>query len=256
MKVHPKKHLGQHFLHDKNIAQKIVDILTDSPAIIEIGAGTGVLSSILQNKFGANVLYFDIDAESIQFLKDELKLPEQQVLLQDFLTYDFTVLSGKVNIIGNFPYNISSQIFFKVLEYKDKVEQVVCMIQKEVAQRIATSQGSKMYGILSVLLQTFYDIKYHFTVNENVFTPPPKVKSAVIELKRNNIREIGCDEKLFFKVVKTAFNQRRKMLSNSLSDIIPKEKMPSKFGSTRPEQLSISDFIELTKSIEWSKTKQ
>ncbi|HNV96350.1 MAG TPA: 16S rRNA (adenine(1518)-N(6)/adenine(1519)-N(6))-dimethyltransferase RsmA [Bacteroidales bacterium] len=254
MRVKPKKQLGQHFLHDKNIAQKIVNVLTDAPSIIEIGAGTGVLSSILQNKFGAKVLYFDIDTESIQYLKDELKLPEKQVVCQDFLTYDFSAQTDKIHIIGNFPYNISSQIFFKILEQKDKVEQVVCMIQKEVAERIATSQGTKTYGILSVLLQAFYEIKYHFTVNENVFIPPPKVKSAVIELKRNNVIDLGCDEKLFFKVVKTAFNQRRKMLSNSLSELVSKDKIPNQYSCKRPEQLSVSDFVELTKHIDFDKS--
>ncbi|NSW45662.1 MAG: ribosomal RNA small subunit methyltransferase A [Bacteroidales bacterium] len=250
MKVQPKKHLGQHFLHDKNIAYKIVDILTDAPTIIEIGAGMGILSSILQEKFGTKVLYFDVDKESIKFLIDELKIPEKQVFLQDILAYDFSKQTNSIHIIGNFPYNISSPIFFKILEHKNKIDQVVCMIQKEVAQRIATSEGSKTYGILSVLLQAFYDIKYHFTVNENVFTPPPKVKSAVIELKRNNVNNIDCSEELFFKVVKTAFNQRRKMLSNSLSSIISKEDIPTQYGNKRPEQMSVKDFIDLTKQIE------
>lgn len=250
MSVRPKKHLGQHFLHDKNIANKIVDILTDAPSIIEIGAGTGILSSILQQKFGSKVLYFDIDMESILYLKDEMKIPEKQLVFQDFLTYDFYNQLDKVHIIGNLPYNISSQIFFKILEQRNTVEQVVCMIQKEVAQRIASSKGTKTYGILSVLLQTFYDIKYHFTVNENVFTPPPKVKSAVIELKRNKVSDIGCNEHLFFKLVKTAFNQRRKMLSNSLSEIISKDKIPFQYSTKRPEQLSVNDFIDLTKQIE------
>jgi len=250
MRVQPKKHLGQHFLHDKNIAHKIVDILTDAPSIIEIGAGTGVLSSMLQEKFGTKVLYFDVDKESIQFLIDELKIPENQVVFQDILTYDFSTQPNCVHIIGNLPYNISSPIFFKILEHKNKLSQVVCMVQKEVAQRIAASEGSKTYGILSVLLQTYYDITYHFTVNENVFTPPPKVKSAVIELKRNQVNDIGCNEKLFFNVVKAAFNQRRKMLSNSLADIISKEKIPTLYSSRRPEQMSVKDFIELTKQIE------
>ena len=250
MRVQPKKHLGQHFLHDKNIAHKIVDILTDAPSIIEIGAGTGVLSSILQEKFGTKVLYFDVDKESIQFLIDELKIPENQVVFQDILTYDFSTQPNCVHIIGNLPYNISSLIFFKILEHKNKIGQVVCMVQKEVAQRIATSEGSKTYGILSVLLQTYYDITYHFSVNENVFTPPPKVKSAVIELKRNRVNDIGCNEKLFFNVVKAAFNQRRKMLLNSLADIISKEKIPTLYSSRRPEQMSVKDFIDLTKQIE------
>jgi len=250
MKVQPKKHLGQHFLHDKNIAHKIVDILTDAPTIIEIGAGMGILSSILQEKFGSKVLYFDVDKESIQFLIDELKIPKKQVIFQDILAYDFLTQPNSIHIIGNFPYNISSPIFFKILEHKNKVRQVVCMIQREVAQRIAANEGTKTYGILSVLLQTYYDIKYHFTVNENVFTPPPKVKSAVIELKRNEVNNIGCNEELFFKVVKTAFNQRRKMLSNSLSQIISKDDIPTQYSNKRPEQMSVKDFIELTKQIE------
>ncbi|MGQ9846463.1 MAG: 16S rRNA (adenine(1518)-N(6)/adenine(1519)-N(6))-dimethyltransferase RsmA [Bacteroidales bacterium] len=250
MKVQPKKRFGQHFLHDKNIAHKIVDILIDAPSIIEIGAGTGILSSILQQKFGSKVLYFDIDEEAILYLKNELRIPEQQLVFQDFLTYDFPNQPNKIHIIGNLPYNISSRIFFKILEQRNTIDQVVCMIQKEVAQRIAASEGSKTYGILSVLLQTFYDIKYHFTVNENVFTPPPKVKSAVIELKRNRVDDIGCNEHLFFKLVKTAFNQRRKMLLNSLSEIISKDKIPLQYSSKRPEQMSVNDFIDLTKQIE------
>lgn len=250
MRIQPKKHLGQHFLHDKNIAQKIVDILQDAPSIFEIGAGTGILSSILQEKFYDKVLYFDVDKESIQFLVDELKIPEKQVVFQDFLTYDFSHQHEKINIIGNLPYNISSQIFFKILEHRNRIDQVVCMIQKEVAQRIASTEGSKIYGILSVLLQTYFEIKYHFTVNENVFTPQPKVKSAVIELKRNKNINIGCDELLFFKVVKTAFNQRRKMLSNSLANLITKEKIPLIYYQKRPEQLTVSEFVDLTKQIE------
>lgn len=250
MNVRPKKHLGQHFLHDKNIAHKIVNILTDAPCIIEIGAGTGILSSILQEKYGSKVLYFDIDKESILYLKDEIKIPENQLFLQDFLTYDFSSQLNKIHIIGNLPYNICSQIFFKILEQRNIINQVVCMVQKEIAQRIASSNGTKNYGILSVLLQTFYDIKYHFTVNENVFIPPPKVKSAVIELKRNSVYNIGCNEHLFFKLVKTAFNQRRKILSNSLSEIVSKDKIPLQYSNKRPEQLSVNDFIYLTKQIE------
>lgn len=248
--VKPKKQLGQHFLHDKNIAQKIVNLLGDAPVIMEVGAGMGILSSYLQEKYSEKMMYFDIDAESVKYLIEKLPLPAEQVFLEDFLKFDFGKIDKEINIIGNFPYNISSQLFFKILENKDKVNQVVCMIQKEVAQRIAASEGSKNYGILSVLLQTFYNIKYQFTVNENVFIPPPKVKSAVIELKRNTIKSIGCNEKLYIRIIKAAFNQRRKVLSNSLAGIVAKEHIPQKFSTKRPEQLNIKEFIELTCTIE------
>ncbi len=248
--VKPKKQLGQHFLHDKNIAQKIVNLLEDAPVIMEVGAGMGILSAYLQEKFKEKMMYFDVDAESVKYLVDKLHLPAEQVFLEDFLKFDFGKIDKEINIIGNFPYNISSQLFFKILENKSKVDQVVCMIQKEVAQRIAASEGSKTYGILSVLLQTFYDIKYQFTVNENVFIPPPKVKSAVIELRRNKVNSIGCSEKLYFNVVKAAFNQRRKVLSNSLAGIVAKEHIPQNFITKRPEQLNVNEFIELTCTIE------
>jgi 16S rRNA (adenine1518-N6/adenine1519-N6)-dimethyltransferase len=248
--VKPKKHLGQHFLHDKNIAKKIVSLVKPASSIIEVGAGTGILSTLLYELYKENVWFTDIDEESISYLIEELPLPQSQVLKMDILEMNFSAYKKPIHIIGNFPYNISSQIFFKILENRDTVSQVVCMIQKEVAERIATKEGSKTYGILSVLLQAYYNITYHFTVNEQVFFPPPKVKSAVVELKRNNISTLACNEKLFFTVVKMAFNQRRKMLSNSLSSLIDKTIISPDILKKRPEQLSVNEFILLTQQIE------
>jgi len=249
MTVKPKKYLGQHFLHDKNIAKKIVNLLKPAKTIIEIGAGTGALSKWLYEKYNDNVLFFDIDKESVSYLILQLKIPEKQVICENFLLFDLSHLNSPVHIIGNFPYNISSQLFFKILDNKDCVYQVVCMIQKEVAERIISKEGSKKYGILSVLLQTYYDISYHFNVNENVFIPAPKVKSAVIELIRNKDKLKPFDEEIFRKVVKTAFNQRRKILSNSLSSIINKNLIPEEYLNKRPEMLTKDDFIRLSNIV-------
>jgi len=211
--VKPKKRLGQHFLTDQNIALKIVESLGQGvPDVLEIGPGTGVLTQYLLSRPELNLHVIEIDRDSVAYLHEnftELK----HIWSEDFLKADIQQkFEGKFSIIGNFPYNISSQIFFKVLEMRNRVPEVVGMIQKEVAERIAGKHGKKTYGILSVLLQAFYDIEYLFTVHEHVFDPPPKVKSAVIRVKRNNRTELPCDEKLFVKVVKTAFNQRRKMM--------------------------------------------
>jgi 16S rRNA (adenine1518-N6/adenine1519-N6)-dimethyltransferase len=253
--VRPKKHLGQHFLNDNNIANKIVGCLNNELLnIIEIGPGTGVLTKpLLELNPPINTLTLvEIDSESVIYLRENFNDERLTIKEADFLKTNFSELSDKpANLIGNFPYNISSQIFFKVLENRNMIPQVVGMIQKEVAERIAEKHGSKTYGILSVLLQTWYDIEYCFTVNENVFTPPPKVKSAVIRLTRNNVEKLECDEKLFFKIVKLVFNQRRKTIRNTLKSLLPDINQEDHyFFSKRPEQLKPSEFVELTKVVE------
>lgn len=246
--VRPKKALGQHFLVDLNIARNIVNALsTDHDVVIEVGAGMGVLTQYLIENQLEKLQVVEIDKESVEFLKKKFPELEGHLVLGDFLKYDMT--GGDVAVIGNFPYNISSQIFFQILKYRNNVSECVGMIQKEVAERLAAGPGSKTYGILSVLLQAWYDIEYLFTVHENVFNPPPKVKSAVIRLKRNNVKELGCDEKLFVTVVKQAFNQRRKTLRNSLRSMIPAEIIENEIFNKRPEQLSVQEFVELVKVL-------
>ena len=251
--VRAKKHLGQHFLNDENIARDTVGALLEKDKtsfIIEVGPGTGVLTQFLINDV-ENFLAMDVDGESVDYLK--LKYPEKKdkIILSDFLEADLQKLAGqKFNVVGNFPYNISSQIMFKVLENKNSVDYVVGMFQKEVAMRLAEKPGSKVYGILSVLLQAFYDIEYLFTVHENVFTPPPKVKSAVIRLTRNNVQKLDCDEVLFKKVVKTTFNQRRKTIRNSVRTLFNNNELRHPLLDKRPEQLSVAQFVELTKFVE------
>lgn len=250
--VKAKKHLGQHFLIDQTVARRIVESLdtTDLP-ILEIGPGTGVLTQHLVDypQFYAA----EVDSESVVYLREHYPQLSGKLLEGDVIKMNLDhYFDDRFSIIGNFPYNISSQIFFKVLENKSKVDQVVCMIQKEVAVRIAEPPGSKSYGILSVLLQAFYDIEYLFTVHEHVFDPPPRVKSAVIRLKRNGVDRLDCDEKAFFRVVKKAFNQRRKMLRNSLKQEIAgrEELLVMPIFNQRPEQLSVADFVALTLSLE------
>ncbi len=251
--VRAKKHLGQHFLTDENIARRIANSLLEcnkDASIVEIGPGTGVLTKYLinqPNKFFA----LDIDMESIAYLQKKYPEIKDKIIFSDFLEHDLNALvSEHFNIIGNFPYNISSQIMFRVLEFHNRVDVVVGMFQKEVAERIAEKPGSKAYGILSVLLQAYYDIEYLFTVHENVFNPPPKVKSAVIRLKRNNTVKLDCDEALFIKVVKTAFGQRRKMLRNPLKPLITnKEFLQHEILNKRAEQLSVNDFVFITNNI-------
>ena len=242
--VRPKKALGQHFLVDLNIARNIVNALsTDHDVVIEVGAGMGVLTQYLIENLLDKLQVVEIDKESVEFLKKKFPELEGHLVLGDFLKYEMP--EGNVAVIGNFPYNISSQIFFQILKYRNNVSECVGMIQKEVAERIAAGPGSKTYGILSVLLQAWYDIEYLFTVHENVFNPPPKVKSAVIRLKRNNVKELGCDEKLFVTVVKQAFNQRRKTLRNSLRSLIPAEIIDNEIFNKRPEQLSVAEFVDI-----------
>jgi len=250
--VRAKKHLGQHFLNDENIAKAIVDAILEKDAttmLLEVGPGTGVLTQFIikqQEKFFA----LDIDEESVSYLKASYPSLEKKILLADFLQTDLVKLAGeKYNVIGNFPYNISSQIMFKVLEEKNHVDYVVGMFQKEVAERLAEKPGSKTYGILSVLLQAYYDIEYLFTVNENVFTPPPKVKSAVIRLSRNRVQSLDCDEVLFKNVVKTCFNQRRKTIRNSIRSLFHIPGLEHPLLEKRPEQLSVAQFVELTKMV-------
>ena len=250
--VRAKKHLGQHFLCDENIARNIVDALLEKDkesAIVEVGPGTGVLTQhlILQPNFCA----MDVDDESVQFLQEKYPNQKENIILEDFLQVNLPKIMGPhFNVIGNFPYNISTQIMFKVLENKNHIPIVVGMFQKEVAERLAEKPGSKVYGILSVLLQAYYDIEYLFTVNENVFNPPPKVKSAVIRLTRNQTQNLGCDEVLFKKIVKTTFNQRRKTIRNSVRSLFNNNELRFPLLDKRPEQLSVAQFIELTHFVE------
>jgi 16S rRNA (adenine1518-N6/adenine1519-N6)-dimethyltransferase len=252
--VKAKKHLGQHFLHDKKIAERIVNALPDKALeydLLEIGPGTGVLTDFILQKKTSGFVALDVDEESVDYLKQHYPKNAEQFLFADFLNYDLNkIVKGNFNVIGNFPYNISTQIMFRVLEYRNQVDYVVGMFQREVAKRIAEKPGSKEYGILSVLLQAYYNIEYLFTVNEGVFSPPPKVKSGVIRLKRNQTKQLTCNEGLFFKVVKTAFNQRRKTLRNALRIMLTEELLTLEILNKRAEQLSVKDFEELTKTIE------
>ena len=281
--VRPKKALGQHFLTDLSVAQKIADALvvesetiggavpeagavtagnTDAAMpVLEIGPGMGVLSQYLLEREDIDLKMIEIDRESVDYLLTHFPKASGRVIEGDFLKMNLSYFfPGTFAVIGNFPYNISSQIFFRIIDHKDSIPQVVCMIQKEVAERIAEQPGSKTYGILSVLLQAWYDIEYLFTVGEGAFNPPPKVKSAVIRLRRNSRTELGCDEKLFKTIVKTGFNQRRKTLRNSLKPLIadkaareawtPEQStdfLSNPVFELRPERLSVEDFIALTK---------
>ena len=256
--VKPKKNLGQHFLTDLSIARQIADTVDTCPDIpvLEIGPGMGVLTQYLVEK-PREVKAVEIDSESVAFLYEKFPKLRENILGQDFLRMDLNeVFDGRQFVLtGNYPYDISSQIFFKMLEYKDLIPCCTGMIQREVAQRMAAAPGSKTYGILSVLIQAWYDVEYLFTVDENVFNPPPKVKSAVIRMTRNEVTDIGCDEKLFKRVVKTVFNQRRKMLRVSLRQIFNMGKPADGFYeqdimTKRPEQLSIPQFVELTNMVE------
>lgn len=249
--VKAKKSLGQHFLKDQNIARKITDsLLPLTCEVLEIGPGMGVLTRHLLAKDGFSVRAVDIDRESVEYLHGELPEHRERIVYGDFLRMDVRGLYGEpFSVIGNLPYNISSQIFFRIIEHRDLVAQVVCMIQKEVAERIAAPPGCKAYGILSVFLQAFYDIEYLFTVGEKVFDPPPKVKSAVIRLRRNGRGELGCRESLFFSVVKTGFNQRRKTLRNSIRGLLPPG-FDSDYLNRRPEELGVEDFLTLCRELE------
>ena len=283
MEVRAKKSLGQHFLVDQGIAKRIVASLTVTPVeevrseatqgvsggtppvpsgvqgdnsisrtglpVLEIGPGMGVLTQYLLLREDISLKAVELDGESVDYLLTHFPGIQGKLLQADYLKLDINrVFKGPYRVIGNFPYNISSQIFFKILDDKDRVPEVVCMIQKEVAERIAEKPGSKTYGILSVLLQAWYDIEYLFTVEPGAFAPPPKVRSAVIRLRRNARTSLGCDEKLFKQVVKTAFNQRRKTLRNALKPLLTGNDLP--FMDLRAERLSVEDFIVLTNAIQ------
>lgn len=250
-KVTPKKHLGQHFLKDENIARKIVGSLSTTPSsrVIEIGPGMGVLTKYLLANDYSEFKAFDVDQESINYLKEAYPENEDVFLCADFLRYDLQSIPGVLSVIGNFPYNISSQLFFKIWDHRNQVKEVVCMIQKEVADRIVAKEGNKTYGILSVLLQAFFDIEYLFTVPPQVFVPPPKVQSSVIRLTRNTIETLPCDERLFKRVVKAGFGKRRKTLRNALKDLNLDFDSGKEVFNQRAEQLSVSDFIDLTRYI-------
>jgi 16S rRNA (adenine1518-N6/adenine1519-N6)-dimethyltransferase len=251
-KVRAKKGLGQHFLKDSNVASRIAGSLTGEGynSVIEIGPGMGILTGFLIERNFSDFRVIEIDNESVHYL--ESNFPKlKNIIRGDFLTTDIdSLFSEKLGVIGNFPYNISTQILFKVLNHKDKVIEVTCMLQKEVAERICAGPGSKTYGILSVLLQAYYNIEYLFTVSENVFSPPPKVKSGVVRLRRNNINNIGCNEVLFAKVVKACFNQRRKILRNSVRAVFELGSENYPLFHLRPEQLSVNQFVDLTNWIE------
>ena len=249
--VRPKKHLGQHFLNDRRVAQRITESLKadDCDTVLEIGPGMGVLTFNLYQRFGSRLVAVEVDNESVGYLKRNL--PGLNVVEADFLQVDIKeLLKGQFAVIGNLPYNISSQIFFRIIEQRDFVPEVVAMVQREVAQRIAEKPGSRTYGILSVLLQAFYTIEYLFTVSEGCFIPPPKVKSAVIRLERNSVNDLGCSYTLFERVVKAAFNQRRKTLRNSIRSAFNGIEISDKYGTMRAEQLSVGNFIELTQEVQ------
>ena len=253
--VKPKKFLGQHFLKDLQVAQDIADTVDACPSlpILEVGPGMGVLTQFLLKK-ERPVKVVELDFESVAFLRENFSIMGENIIEQDFLKMDLSQLFGGQPFVltGNYPYNISSQIFFKMLDYKNLIPCCTGMIQKEVAERIAAGPGSKTYGILSVLIQAWYHVEYLFTVHEHVFNPPPKVKSAVIRMTRNETSELGCDEKLFKQIVKTTFNQRRKTLRNSISPILGKDNPLSSdpIFNKRPEQLSVQEFIDLTNRVQ------
>ncbi len=250
--VRPKKHLGQHFLKDRNIALKIVEALQSTQLpVLEIGPGTGVLTGFLVEK-EIDLTLIEIDTESIDYLKTNYPTLKGKIIEGDFLEADLSDrFHGKYAIIGNFPYNISSQIFFRVLDVRNQVEEVVCMLQKEVADRLASKEGNKTYGILSVLLQAYYDIDYLFKVPPGVFHPPPKVNSAVIRLRRNQVQSLSCDEVLFKKIIKQGFQNRRKTLRNALKNLnLPGSVYALAVMDKRAEQLSVKDFVSLTQAIE------
>jgi 16S rRNA (adenine1518-N6/adenine1519-N6)-dimethyltransferase len=252
--VKAKKHLGQHFLTDKRIAERIVDGLVHTDQyqqVLEVGPGMGILSDILLQRENLETFLIDIDVESFQFLQQKYPQLGDRLINGDFLKLNFKdIFGGKFAVIGNFPYNISSQILFKILEERENCVEMVGMFQKEVAERCASKSGSKEYGILSVLIQAYYDIEYLFTVKPGTFNPPPKVNSGVIRLSRNKVETLPCDEKLFWRVVKGGFNQRRKTLRNALSGTMPKDKMDNHiYFEKRAEQLSVDDFIALTNHV-------
>ena len=257
MQVRPKKSLGQHCLTDLSVASRIADTVDSCPSIpiLELGPGMGVLTQYLMQK-ERELKVVEIDRESVEYLHSHYPSLKDNILGTDFLKMDLsTVFDGRPFVLtGNYPYNISSQIFFKMLDYKDFIPCCTGMIQKEVAERLASAPGSKVYGVLSILIQAWYDVEYLFTVDEHVFDPPPKVKSAVIRLTRNDKSSLGCDERLFRRIVKTVFTMRRKMLRNGMKQIVGSDApmLSDPLFNKRPEQLSINDFIELTNRVSLS----
>jgi 16S rRNA (adenine1518-N6/adenine1519-N6)-dimethyltransferase len=257
--VRAKKHLGQHFLNDESIAQDIVESLTrhnDYRNVLEIGPGMGVLTKFLLENDQLNTYVIDIDTESIAYLANNFPKLNDHIISGDYLKLDVRKQIGDNHaVIGNFPYNISSQIFFKILEDKAQVPEIVCMLQKEVAERLASPPGNKSYGILSVLLQAYYQIEYLFTVEPDKFNPPPKVRSGVIRLRRNEVQQLDCDEKLFKRVIKQGFQNRRKTLRNALKPLnLPDPIQEMELLNKRAEQLSVDDYIGLTQEItKWNK---
>ena len=254
MSVRAKKHLGQHFLKDKNICRKIADQYGQHMGckkVLEIGPGMGALTEFLLQNDQLDVWVMDIDTESIEYLHNHFGKLEGKIIEADFLRTDLKQHFGEepFAVVGNFPYNISSQILFKCLDHRNQIPEIMGMLQKDVAQRVAEKPGSKQYGILSVLLQAFYDIDYCFTVDEHVFDPPPKVKSGVIRCTRNERAQLPCDEKLFIQVVKMSFNQRRKTIRNSVKGLLNGQKLDHEYMALRPEVLSVEQFIELTQMI-------
>jgi 16S rRNA (adenine1518-N6/adenine1519-N6)-dimethyltransferase len=256
-RVFPKKSLGQHFLKDTATARKITDTLTGNGygTVLEIGPGMGILTGYLLEKNFNDFRVIEIDNESVHYINEHF--PElKNVITGDFLSLDIEkYFTDKMAIIGNFPYNISTQIFFKVLKHREKVVEIAGMLQKEVAERICAGPGSKTYGILSVLLQAFYKTEYLFTVPEHFFSPPPKVKSGVIRLMRNDVKNLDCDEVLFFRVVKACFNQRRKTLRNSVRAAFDLKRDDYHEFGLRPEQLSVDQFVQLTRWIDENRIK-
>jgi 16S rRNA (adenine1518-N6/adenine1519-N6)-dimethyltransferase len=251
-RVQAKKNLGQHFLKDRSIASRIAASLTGVgySSVLEIGPGTGILTGFLIERNFPDFRVIEIDNESVHFLRENF--PDlKEIIRGDFLTLDIEeIFPGKLAVIGNFPYNISTQILFRVLDYRDIVAEVCGMFQKEVAERICASPGNKTYGIISVLLQAYYNTEYLFTVPEHVFSPPPKVKSGVIRLTRNSTSGLGCDKTLFTRVVKAGFNQRRKTLRNSIKSAFSLKREDFRYFGLRPEQLSVEQFVEMTNWIE------
>ncbi|MDG1239133.1 MAG: 16S rRNA (adenine(1518)-N(6)/adenine(1519)-N(6))-dimethyltransferase RsmA [Flavobacteriales bacterium] len=250
MNVKPKKYLGQHFLLDNTVSQRIAEAIKieNKVNLLEIGPGTGALTQFLMGE-SINLIAYELDKESTIYLNENF--PKLTVHNQDILKIEWkSIFNGNFSVTGNFPYNISSQIMFKIYENRDIIDRMVGMFQKEVAERICSSTGTKKYGILSVLIQAFYNVDYLFTVNEDAFNPPPKVKSGVIRIERNDVIKLDCDEKLFFRVVKAIFNQRRKMARNSLKSMLGDLKIDHVLLTKRPEQLSVENFIEITKLLE------
>lgn len=260
MQVKAKKHLGQHFLTDKNISKKIAQQYGSHQGcknVLEIGPGMGAMTQFLLEDESLKVSVMELDTESVTYLNAFFPKLKGKIYEGDFLRYDLKSIYGDepFAVVGNFPYNISSQILFRCIDYRNQIPEIMGMFQKEVAERVAEKAGTKAYGIISVLLQTYYDIQYCFTVDEHVFNPPPKVKSGVIRLTRNERTTLPCNEKLYIQIVKGCFNNRRKMIRNTIKPFLNGKEFESRFLTMRPEQLSVEDFIELTLSIEQLREK-